>query len=208
VSAFYPDVPIFPGVPAVFRRVQTELEVAELSEQLQDDQLNGEGGPVSWGIFNADGSVALEPDSIFMVEPSAEYRISDYPVERGGFQSYNKVTLPAENRVTVTKGGSNADRADFLTALDAIMKSLDAFSIVTPDGTFLDRNPVRYNYSRSAENGATLLKIEIQFQEIRQTAVAAFSNSKAPSGADAVNNGPVRPVTPATTQLPAQGPPS
>ncbi len=206
MSVLYPDVPLFSGVPAVLRRAEVNLDPSAPPEPLQDDRLS-QGGLVSWGIFKADGTIALEPDSIFMIEPMAEYRISDYPVERGGFQSFNKVALPGETRVTVTKGGAVAERSAFLTALDALMKSLDAYSVVTPDGTFLDRNPVRYNYSRSSENGAALLKVEIQFQEIRQTAVAAFSNSKEPSGADAVNNGPVRPVTPAATQLPTIGPP-
>jgi hypothetical protein len=100
---------------------------------------------------------------------------------------------PSEIRVTMTKGGNDGDRQTFLETLETLIRSLDLFSVITPDSVFLDRNLTRYDYKRTSANGATLLTVELVTLEIRQTAQSTFSDSKKPSGADPVNGGPVQP---------------
>lgn len=219
-STLFPNVPIFPGVPPVFRRAQAFGDVAVAL--LRQDALEGASAArVTWGIFDATGALALEPDSFAVLEPVREFRVSDYPVEQGAFRSYNKVALPAEARVTMTKGGTDADREDFLRRLDAMIEAIDLYSIITPDGSFLNRNLVRYDYRRSAERGTTLLTIELQMTEIRLSASSSFtaanprplsgagfvspfqgSPPKTASGVNAVQIGPVLPATPSAAQLP------
>ena len=214
MSARFPDVPAFPGVPQVFRGPNNPV-TGGLSDTIGGVRMGDGAQPLTsdadivvtaqtkWGIYTPDGELALAVDSVFRLEPSREFRISDYPVEDGGFQSYNKVATPGETRITVTKGGPPAQRQAFLNALDALIESTDLVTVLTPDESFLDRNLVRYDYVRSAESGATLLILELMLIEVRQTAVAEYTKSKKPSGADTVNGGPVQPETPTAGQTPA-----
>lgn len=205
MSPLYPNVPLTAGVPPVFRRGPTapDIGVPALS---RDALSGGARGRAVWGIYDKGGRLVLQPDSIVAAELTREFRVSDYPVEQGGFRSYNKVATPAETRVTLSKGGNEARREAFLIELDKIIASTDLYSFVTPDGTYLSRNAVRYDFARSSENGATLLTVELTLQEIRVTAAAAFSATrgqvasgtapKSASGADPVTVGPVQPARP------------
>jgi len=192
MNAFFPNVPFFPGVPAVARN-GSNPGVLPPATPLVSDSLNGSGAARAiWGIYDQYGTLALEPDSIKAMEPSREARVLDYPVERGGFQSYNKVMTPGEVRVTVTKGGSDSDRRAFLDALDRLVASLDLFTVLTPDSAFPDRSITRYDYRRTSESGATLLTVELSTVEVRQKVKSAFSSTKEPAGADTTDNGPVQ----------------
>ena len=48
------------------------------------------------------------PDSICRVEWSGDYRIINYAIEEGNFETYNKVQQPFEPTVIMRKGGSPA----------------------------------------------------------------------------------------------------
>ena len=205
MSARFPNVPIAPGVPAVFRRDRPL--VPDNLEPLTRDEVSGAAAAKArWGVFDKNGAIVLEADSVVGAEFYREFRISDYPTEEGDFRSYNKVATPAETRVTLAKGGNEAQRAAFLVELDKIIASTDLYSFVTPDGTYLNRNVVRYDMMRKAQNGATLLTVELTLQEIRTSAAAAFTASrsqrdagtapKAVSGADTAVIGTVQPATP------------
>lgn len=213
MSARFPNVPAYPGVPQVFRNASNPPTggLTDAIGGIRDGApaLTQDGGDAivvtaqtAWGIYTPDGEKALAVDSVYRIEPSREFRISDYPIEDGGFQSYNKVAMPGETRVTVTKGGTAAVRQAFLNTLDALVESTDIVTVLTPDESFLDRNLVRYDYSRSAESGAALLIVELMLIEVRQSAESQYTKSKEPSGTDAVSDGPVRSVDPTAAQTP------
>lgn len=197
MSVKFPDVPFFDGVPSVFRNAENAISTSVGVSEARADAAAGITvvGPKGWGIYRSDGTLALDADSVVAVEPSREFRISDYPQEAGGFQSYNKVATPGEVRITVTKGGyRESERRTFLRALDDMVQSTDLFLIVTPEAVFESRNVVRWDYRRTAENGARMITVEILAIEVRETAETQFSTTKKPSGADPVTTGPVRPV--------------
>lgn len=198
MSVTFPDVPVAPGVPPVFRDAAVNPAVSGVAapEALTEDAPIVVTAPKGWGIYTASHALALEPDSIFTLEPSREFRISDYPQEEGGFQTYNKVATPGEIRLTVTKGGDAAGRLDFLRKIEELVTTTDLFTIVTPDRAFVDYNFTRYDYRRTAETGAALLIVELTAIEVRQTAETAYTKTAEPSGTDPVNGGPVRPITP------------
>lgn len=190
----FPDVPLFPGVPPVLRRIGARRE---FERQLEADEGGSAREPVVWGVFDGIGRLAIEPDNVISVEPVLEHRISDYPIEAGGFLSYNKVATPQQIRVVMSKGGGDDVRAAFLARLDELVVSLATYSVVTPDATFLGFNFTRRDYRRTAENGAALIIADIVLTETREAPSAAFTNSKSPSGDEPVNVGPVQ-TTPAT----------
>lgn len=168
----------------------------------------------TWGIFNADGSQVIVPDSHVRLGYSREKRVSDFPIEEGGFASYNKVSVPFEGRFLLSKGGSQADRTSFLTSIDDATNSLDLYSLVTPEITYDNVNVVHYDYDRSADHGVTLLSVEVWLRQIRVATGPSFSNTANPSGAvtdaqdpaanDPTQDGAVQPQSPSQSQLAAQ----
>lgn len=216
-NPFYPNVPRFLGVPPVNRILPDEETIFPT---LTKDEIGlGSSGKITWGIFSQKGNLALEPDNIASFEFQREYRIADYPIEQGSFESYNKVTLPFDIRVIMTKGGTVAERKDFLDKVDLVVASLDLYTIVTPERVYLNANLIRQDYRREATAGVSLLTVELHAMEIRSqvsvqfvsspvvgfvtnrdgTTAPIFGDTHAPSGANPVNNGSVQPRQPAVT---------
>lgn len=193
----HPNVPQSKGVPPVTRSTTNSDKTKALTK-------NSAPAPEkpAWGLYRfPGGELALECDNVMAQEPSREARISDYQTEDGGFQTYNKMMQAGEIRVTVTKGGTVGERADFIAALNKLLESLDLFNVVAPDFTGSSYNLVRYDTRRTAESGASLLTIDLVCQEVRETAQLAYTDAKNPSGAEKVNAGPVQPTpTPPPTQ--------
>lgn len=156
--------------------------------------------PFEWGIFTSGGAAVLTGDNVVALDYSRDFRVPTYPVERGSFESYNKVEQPIDLRLTFTKGGTVAERATFLAACDAAQKSLDLYSVATPEATYTEMNVTHVSYDRQAAKGAGLLTVEVGLQRIRAYATAAFTNTKAPGGAADINAGPVQAVTPTPPQ--------
>lgn len=208
-NPLFPNVPQVPGVPAVFRDPTPIGSAPPIAPRLAADSPGvAAASRTNWGVYTAGGALALAVDSVVMIEPGREARISDYPQEAGGFQSFNKVMVPGTARMVIAKGGSDADRQAFLIALDAMIETTDLFTIVMPDQTLRNRNLIRYEFPRSAERGVTLLSVEVIFEEVRTGATAAFSDSKQPSGNNPVQGGPVQATTPTAAQQPSAAPPS
>lgn len=160
-------------------------------------------GP-QWGVFNPSGIIALEPDSIISLDFHREWKIPNYPLEKGAFQSYNKVALPSNTRLRMTKGGTDDDRSNFLFQVDFAAASLDIFNVLMPEGTLIKSvNIVNYSYNRTSTNGVGLLTVDIELEEVRVTATAALSNNNtaAASGADPVNDGQVQATAVPTPQI-------
>ena len=153
-----------------------------------------------WGLY-LDGAQVIIPDSVVAVEFRKDYRLIDYPVEPQGFQSYNKVTMPFEARLTMTKGGNDGDRTDFFNQCQLIAQTTDLYTLVMPEVQYMNCNIEHFDYKRSAEGGIGLLTVEFWLREIRQTVTQTFSNTIAPSGASPVNLGLLFAQLPSETQV-------
>jgi hypothetical protein len=195
------NVPPFPGVPPL-SGVQAALPIiTALIADASNVQAASSAAP-QWGVF-MDADAVIVPDSIIGVEKTKECRISDYPVEDGSFQSYNKVETPFDAHVTMTKGGSDADRADFLDTLEDIVGSLDLYDVVTPERTYESANLERYSYERTSRAGATMITATLWLREVRVTATSAFSNVAQPASATAKDGGSVQAAAPTPDQTAA-----
>lgn len=191
----FPSVPKLPGVPSIPRSasfppiVRAGLGIVQglLWRMFQVQS--------KWGIFDVTGKPLGDPEkftgilgsaaesiglgatlSTGAVEYSKETRISDFPVERGSFASYNKVEMPSNPVVTMCFQGSESERRAFLDAIDEACKSTDIYDVITPEVQYLGYSLERYNYSRRSEKGATLLIVEITLKEIREV-VSSYSAS-------------------------------
>lgn len=154
-----------------------------------------------WGIFDSSGNqlgssssggnslLAAVIKSTFLAsgpilstnsfEFKRETRVSDFPLEDGGFASYNKVVLPGEPTVRYCFSGSVSDRTTFLTQLDAACQSTKLYSVKTPEITYLNYNITDYSLMRRADSGANLLIVELHLREIRQVSVS-YTNTPSP----------------------------
>lgn len=202
--------------------------VAEAGDLLGIDILN----PLAsdWGIHDsATGELVIQPDTVPRFEFRGDRRISDYPVEQGAFASYNKVATPYEIRMTMVCSGGLVRQAEsfiqsalgidsgfmqksnFIDRLDEMLNTTKIFSIVTPDITYFGANLEHYDYKRETRDGATMLKVEAWFREVRVTASATYSdggpvNSNSPSAADPVSLGTVHPGDSVTVSFPDKSP--
>lgn len=186
-NPLYPNVPVFPGVPAVLRlpgAVDTTVPRLTADKSIVE-RLSAQ----QWGVYTKGGSLVVEADNVANFEYSKERRVSDFPLEGGQFESYNKVAVPFDVRVTLSKGGTVTDRTAFLDKIDTAADDLILYNIVTPERVYRNVNCVGVRYSRTAVNGATMITAELMYAEIRQSATATVSNSRAPSGADPVSSG-------------------
>ena len=186
-----PNVPNVPGVPAL---VSYTVETFTL---LTGDSILGIGSFVDqqWGIY-LDGDQAFPYQSIVDFDYKQDWPVSDYTVEDGGFQSYDKVQLPFDIKVRVVSGGSAIERQDLLTAVLESSNSLNLYDVVTPEQTFSSCNITHIDYKRTAYNGVGLLMIDIWFIEVRVTSTTTYSTTQSPATAGKVGTGSVTPQTP------------
>jgi hypothetical protein len=221
----FPDVPFALGVPSIPRSVNFPPSAGIVLSTIQGAlwrtaQINNQ-----WGIFDSNGNklanvelfggtlsafnaIGGATQSTVSVKYSRETNISQFPVERGSFASYNKVQLPSEPIVTMSVTGDDQERTKFLNAIDEASLSTDLYDVITPDAKYIGYSIERYDFERTAEKGAYLLTVQIYLKEVRQvTASFQFIESpKDPNSESQVNNGVVQPIdarSSAVAKLPA-----
>jgi hypothetical protein len=205
----FPDVPDVPGVPPLARSAISQVAAG----------INGylalAGLPPlialptpTWGVFDDSGLAVAVADSVIAMDYHSESRVSDYPQEMGAFESFNKVQVPYASSVQMTCGGDSPRRATFLAALQAAKDSTNLYSIVTPDVVYRSANITGLNYRRTTRDGASLLTVDLHFEEIRVTASAAFANENVqnPASADTVSLGQVQAQPPSAGMSALFGP--
>jgi hypothetical protein len=218
----FPNLPKSAGIPAIPRSPNFPPIAAAVLGMVQGALWRALQIQTKWGIFDKNGKALADPSKFSGVlgsivgalglpgsvtvstsglEYSKEMRVSDFPIEKGSFASYNKVELPATPLVTMAMSGSESDRKKFLEALDKATKSTDLFSVVTPEVTYLKYSIERYAYQRRAQRGATLLVVDISLREIREVSAryaqtGAAAKVEAPKKVDATppaDNGKIEP---------------
>lgn len=189
--AIVPDVA---GVPPIFRSA-----AAPIVELLTGDTFSGFGAGLTpvWGIYQ-NGQPVIPADTATAFNFRREWAVADYPVEDGGFESYDKVNLPFEPRVDLTCGGPVENREAFLAAIDRLANTLDLFDVVTPETTYTSVNIQHYDYRRTSRNNLGLVTVSIWLLEIRIVGQSG-QNVRDPAAAGPLNDGNVNPQ-PATNQ--------
>jgi hypothetical protein len=196
-KSLYPLVPQALGVPPLLRsgaQILDTITLGYLGIGKALDSIIGQE-PVKWAVLDPNGKFIADYDSVLAVSYQNGSRISDYPVEQGQFASYNKVEDPFDITVTLTCGGSEERRALFLANCEAARKTINAYTIITPETTYENINFTAMSFSRTSQDGATLLTVQLQGREIRNTAQATFSQPKSDAGYDLQDLGAVQPVT-------------
>ena len=197
--AAFPNVPDAPGVPSLPRDPSAPPQ--EAPPLLQADSVATFGQPVvpQWGIFR-NGSPVILSDNTIQFDYRQEWSLLDYPVEEGGFETYNKVASPFDCRFRVSAGGNLENRQRFLSSIESIAGTTDLYDAYTPERIYTSVNVTHYDMRRTNVDGATLIKVDIWMLQVRVTAEIGFSNTKQPAGADPASNGIVQPTLPSPNQ--------
>ncbi len=225
----FPNVADSPGVPPL-PRSKALPAVAQIAVSLiQGIVYRAFQVQNRWGVYDSKGKPLGDPSqftgltggaiqalglggtySTNSIDFSKETRVSDFPIERGGFVQYNKVEMPANPLVVLCLDSNESGRRQFLEAIDKATLSTDLYSVVTPEVTYINYTIERYNYSRRSDRGATLLMVELTLKEIRQvSALFTVSNRgqvvapKNPAATPKADNGKVQAKTPDRSVLKA-----
>ena len=167
----YPDVPMLPGVPQLPQAPAGSAQAPAVvnPEQLATNTVEIDQSQ-NWLIVDDEnyGSLLITPDSVVDFEYRGESQIPDYPVEQGGFASYNKVAVPYEVRMTIACTGNGEQASDqFLASLETLRTATTLCKIVTPQFIYPSCNLVHVDYRREAKRGVTLILATLWFQEVR-----------------------------------------
>jgi hypothetical protein len=202
----FPDVPMVSGVPNINRSVIGVAVLAGISAIQKYDTfglLSKFLGNV-WAIVDDNGNPVVTPDSVLSFEYRNEQKISNYPIEKGSFQTYNKVSSPYDIRLRMTCNGQGQMTRDvFLATMQTMNESINLYSIVTPDATYTNCNVTHFDYRRESRNGVQMLTVDVWLQEVRTPSNAYNPFSVKPSGQKGISIGNVDLRLPTVKQVSA-----
>ncbi|WP_272674914.1 phage baseplate protein [Providencia sp. PROV075] len=158
-----PDIPNWKGIPNATFDAGISFGGAALINKLFGNY---------WGVFNQYGVPLLLADNVISLQYQNQNRVVSAPIEKGSFASYNKVADPWKATVQLSKGsGGTFERGAFLAQLEVLSKSTLKFIIITPEFVYKFANITGYDLAREAKDGATLIKVNVHLEEIREVTV-------------------------------------
>lgn len=198
-------VPNVPGVPAV-NFAPTNLFTAAVGTitQIFADTVNQFSGIFSpqWGIFDSDtGAPVVIAESVVGYEFRNDWTVSDYPVEGGLFQSYDKVTLPFVAKVRFSAGSTEQTRYNLLTSVAAAAAVVPGeqpiYFVSTPEYVYQQAVITHYDYRRTAQQGVGLIVVDVWLTQVVPTAESPMTAGTVqnPSSAASAQGGQVTPDT-------------
>lgn len=173
----------YQGIPVIASSIASQLGLGAIVSSLN-------------AISQAFGITVDSQFSAVDFEYKQDWTVADYPVEQGGFQSYDKVQHPFDVRMRMAAGGSEANRQALLNIVEDSANSLNLYDVVTPEQTYSSCNITHYDYRRTATNGVGLIVIDLWLIEIRVTSTAAFTTTQQPGVAGQQGNGAVNTMSP------------
>ena len=198
MATFQVTVPNVPGVPPVVISAASAALSGGLTLATGDATFAIGIGAQAWGLYKG-GAPIIVADSVITLDYKQEWALSDYPVERGAFETYDKVALPYDTRLRFS-AGSAAARAALLASIAAVAGTTQLFDVVTPDTVINSVNVTHYDYRRAARSGMGLLQVDVWCLQVNENATLATNSTAAPSGADQSSTGPVQTIPPTTAQ--------
>lgn len=156
-----------------------------------------------WGVFNEYGIPILLADNVMSLKYANSSRISQAPIEKGSFASYNKVSNPYKATVQLSKGsGGTLLRGAFLAQIETLANSTLKFHIITPEFVYTNACIIGYDTARQASEGAQLIKVNLHLEEIREVIVQYDTEEvKNPDDAEKKDGGEKQPEKPTDSVL-------
>lgn len=178
------------GVPVIASSIASSLGLGSLASSV--NSASSLFTSITGASLTGSGPNIFDLFSVVDFEYKQDWSVSDYQVEQGGFQSYDKVQLPFDIRMRIAAGGPESNRQALLDKIDTIANDTNLYNVFTPEEVFSGCNVTHFDYKRTATNGVGLIIVDIWLVEIRVTSTAQFSNTQQPSGASAYSVGNVQ----------------
>jgi len=124
-----------------------------------------------WGIYSLAGALVFDVDSVVDLKYSNKSKVSDFPVEKGAFATYNKVASPFGVKVQLAVSGADRISA-FLAALNVEVGAANLYNVSTPEAVCLNVTLESFDYSRASDRGLGLVVAALSFQEVREVTPA------------------------------------
>lgn len=195
----FPNVAQLPGVPQLVRASQA-INTVQLAIGAVQKFLGSPSKQLVWGVFDQDGNAVIKPDSYQGFENQNRWKIAEFPIQDGDFQSYNKVIIPRTISLKLTQGGSLQQRSTLLAAIQAIASDTNLYNIVVPEGTYLNFNCEGYTIRRMGREGAYFFAdLDVRFINIKaaasvySTTTANTANAQNPVALPTINLGTTLP---------------
>lgn len=162
----------------------------------------------SWGIYSQGQPVIVaEPGTtVSTISFKQDYMVSDYPIEGGSFNSYDKVYVPFDARLRFVVAGDIGTLNDFLSLLasisDPASSGLTLYDVVMPEFTFTSCSVNHYDFSRTVQDGLGILICDVWLIQVKVASAATSGqvDTQQPSGSDAINGGTAQTNAPTQTQ--------
>ena len=155
-----------------------------------------------WGVFDQDTFAKIfDVDSMVDLKFSDTSKVASFPIEQGGFVSYDKVLEPFKPKIRLAVGGQKRI-AKFMNKLSSELRSVHLYSISTPEHRYENVTLENYEYVRETDKGKNLLVADLTFRQIIQvqpqyaTAALPPKKVKNPKSADKKVDGKTQPATP------------
>ena len=188
------NIPNLPGVPALLDGFSADETPPFITSD--DPSISQAPATAQWGLY-LNGSPVVTADNVVSFEYKQDWALSNYPIEGGAFETYDKVIEPYDVRLRFSSGGTEDNRQALLDSIAAIAGDLNLYDATTPEEAYTSVNVVHYSYERRATNGVGLIQVDVWCTQVRITAEQSFSSTKQPSAAATKNDGNVQPNTPA-----------
>lgn len=209
----FPNVPIAEGVPNLARSAYGVAQksgstgrvmglTGGLAGTFLGNYLNAMLAP-TYALLNQQDEKVIVSDGPGEFEMKGDSSVSTYPVELGGFQSYNKVVNPEDFSLSLLCSGQGPmSHKDFLAACSKLKNGTDVIKLVTPKCVYPYVTCTGMSHQTTARNGVTLLKVNLTFKEVRVTGTTSFPNAKKDSSMPVREGGQSSAQTVDTSSLP------
>lgn len=141
---------------------------------------------------NETGEVALEFSGMASVQPGGRAQITNAPVEKGQYQSINKVREPSVIRCAIIISGltgftgtipnifdlSFTSQNSSLKTIKEMLATAKVYDIETPKETLTSYDLVDHDYEVNSQRGVSMLTVYLVFQEVIQQMEVVLSGSQ------------------------------
>lgn len=148
----------------------------------------------SYAIRDSSGEKILDVDMVSIM-PSKSASVTTAPVEKGKYQSINKVQNPGRVRCQITISGitgftggmpdifslTTTSQTDILTAVRTMLTTAAVYDIETPKEILSSYDLVDSSYTVSSQTGVSLLTVNLEFEEIMQQMEVTLYSTQASS---------------------------
>lgn len=150
-------------------------------------------------------AVALEFSGMASIQPGGRAQITNAPVEKGQYQSINKVKEPAVVRCSIIITGLTGfsgglpnifdltftSQSSTLETIKEMLATANTYDIETPKETLTSYDLVDHDYEVNSQRGVSMLTVYLVFQEVMQQmeVVLSGSQSNGKSTTDEISQG-------------------